>query len=225
MAEFYRATKIEELDRKHPGLRACVEEQYAQHTTHTEIVAMLFEMFDLGEDKVSVQNVSNHYKLRWWPRQNQELAAWREARNRYRILQEEQAKDPECDGARIIETLVTSGIVAQQACLAAADPLKLLAEQRKRLELAQHAQEIGIEKLRVENEKKALELKVQQLERERDEERKEIAGVVSDEKASPEDVRRKIREIYGIVDDSGRAQLGPTGGGAAHAVSGEVAPG
>ena len=68
----------------------------------------------------------------------------------------------------------------------------------RRLEVEK--QEIEIEKQRAENEKAALELKVQQLERERTSERQEIAQVVGDEKAAADDIRRRIREIYGIFE-------------------------
>lgn len=213
MADFYRATKIEELDRKHPGLKAFVEAQFAARTTHTQIASMLEELY--GEE-VSIQRISNHYRLRWWPEQNAELAAYRSARNDYRILKDEQEKDPECDAAKIIETLAVSGIVQQRERIAESDPVKLMAELRKSRELAGNIEiergKLQVAMQTVENDKRALEVKIEQLEQTREREQRQIQGVVANAEKDPKRALELIRGIYGIsgsaddADDADKAK-------------------
>jgi hypothetical protein len=133
MAEFYRLLKIEELDRAHPGLEDFVCAQYANHVGHTQMAALLKEVY--GED-VSVQACSNYYTLKIWKRQNDEARAWLDAKNRFRVLKEEAAVDPHCDSAKMIELFTIDGIVQQRQRLAETDPLKLMAELRRTREAA-----------------------------------------------------------------------------------------
>jgi hypothetical protein len=163
MADFYRPTKIEELEAKHPGIGKFVKEQYGLFTSHRQLVSMLEELY--GET-VSEQALSNHYRLRIWPEREKDRASYRDAHNRVRILLEEQKADPECDAARIIEAFAIQGVVEQQAQISDADPLKLIAEIRKWKQL-EVEKEIETGKLQValtnaQTEKYALELKIEQ---------------------------------------------------------------
>jgi hypothetical protein len=64
----FQATKIEQLDRKHPGLRLQVdlwlEENHAAQLTLKEVCAHIFEKF--GE-KVPQTTLLNYRQRRWWP--------------------------------------------------------------------------------------------------------------------------------------------------------------
>ena len=158
MADFYRATKIEELNRKHPGLQKFVDEQYENKVSHTEICSMLEELY--GEH-VNLQTCSNYYRLVWWKCKDRELDEWLKARARFRVLKEEAAKDPSCGSAQMIELLTVDGIVRQREKIAETDPVKLMRELRQSRELATNTEiekgklELAVQTLRVELAKQA----------------------------------------------------------------------
>jgi len=68
-APFYRRTKIEELDAKHPGLRKFVEERQRRRVSNRVIAAEVLERW--GET-VSGQVLHNFYALRVWPKELRE---------------------------------------------------------------------------------------------------------------------------------------------------------
>jgi hypothetical protein len=200
MADFYRATKVELLDREFPGLKDFVDAQLAASVSLVEICSLVEELY--GEKcKVNPQTMSNYYRLVWWKEHNADIESWRNAKNQFRVLKEEATKDPNCDSAQMIELLTINGIVQQREQIAATDPLKLMAELRRTREsvgnFAIEKAKIDLDKGRLENEKKALELKVEQLERQRAHEHKAICAA-NNKGVSDEEFRRKIQEMYGI---------------------------
>lgn len=98
-------------------------------------------------------------------------------------------------------------------------------------------EKLAIENKRVENQGKALRAKLREANGSRG--RGENRKAVGDEKADPAEIRRRIREIYGLSDDrspgapdpigtgcpgQSGAAAGPTKSGPAPALPGEVAP-
>jgi hypothetical protein len=199
MAEFYRLLKLEELDAKHPGLLAQVRLWYANHSTHTQVASLLWELYN---EEVSIGACANYYQLRIWQEREKDRASYRDARNRVKILLEEQKEDPACDAAKIIEAFTLDGVLAQQGQLAEQDVLKLIAELRKWKTAAGNFEiekaKIDLDKVRVENEKKNLELKIagynRNVEEATDEAEKQIQ---SGQPITADDIKRLRERVIG----------------------------
>ncbi len=152
MEKFYRRTKVEELGERHPpgehgpedkGLLHFVESAQRRRVPGPEIAAAVLEHW--GET-VSGQVLSNHYTLRVWKRQNAEMEALAQSFGQGAALLELQRLHPTSEREELIEALVDAGIIGQQERLMESDPLKLMAERRKRIELDQGQQEINLGK-------------------------------------------------------------------------------
>jgi hypothetical protein len=211
-APFYRRDLIEELEEKHPGLLKFVEERQRRRVPNPQIAAAVLD--EWGE-VVSEQVLSNHYTARVWPQLNLEAESFRRANEQAAIILKIAAENPELDEAKIAKVLLTQAIMETRADLADSDPLKLLAEQRKRLELEQHQQEIEIERERLEHDKKELELKVGQLERQHEREHETVKEAARDAAKDPKAALERILGIYNLGDLAGRgtapAVPGPVG--------------
>jgi len=200
MVDFYRPTKIEVLNATHEGLQNFVEEQFAAKISHTQIASMLEELY--GE-KVNVQAISNHYRLRWWPQQNAELAEYRKAKNQFRVLKEEAEADPGCDSAKMIELLTINGIVQQRERLLETDPVRLMAELRKTREAAGNFQiekgKLELDKQRLVNETEELKLKIAQFRQDVEEATDEAKDKIGKGQALTIDDINRIRErVFGL---------------------------
>ena len=200
MAEFYRLLKLEELDRKHPGLLGQVKLWYANHSTHTRVASLIWELYN---EEVSIGACANYYQLRIWEEQEKDRASYREARNKVKVLLEEQKEDPACDAAKIIEAFALEGVLQQQGQLAEQDVMKLLAELRKWKQL-EADKEIEAGKLEVarqtaENEKKALELKIAEYNRNVEEATDEARNKIESGRAiTREDIDRIRERVFGL---------------------------
>jgi hypothetical protein len=214
MAEFYRLLKIEELDAKHPGLVKQVREWYASHLTHTQVAALIQEVY--GEE-VSIQACSNFYSLRIWKEQEKDRASYREMRNKVKILLEEQRENPESDSAKIVECFTMEGVMQQQGQFAQVDPMKLLAELRKWKTL-ETQKEIETGKLQValqnsETEKQRLAFDLEKEKREHEREKEAVREAAKDGAKDPQATVQRILGIYGLS-----GQPGAPGAGAIAAV-------
>ncbi len=208
MADFYRATRIELLDREYPGLKAFVDTQLTAGVSQFEICAMLEELY--GEKcKVNPQTMSNYYRLVWWKEHNADIESWRNAKNQFRILQEEAVKDPECDSAKMIELLTINGIVQQREQIAATDPLKLMRELRQSQEAKANIEnekgKLEVLRQQAETEKRALELKIGQLEEASNEVEKQIE---SGRPVTREDIDRIRERVFGLPTRASEAATG-----------------
>ena len=220
MAEFYRLLKLEELDRgKCPGLLKQVCEWYANHATHTQVASLISEMY---HEEVSIQACANYYQQRIWKEQEADRRSYREARNRVKVLLEEQKEDPACDAAKIIEAFTLEGVLAQQGQLGEQDIMQLIAELRKwkRLEADKEIEtgklQVALQNAGTEKERLALDLEKLKSQRERD--AKDVKSAVEEKAKDPDALKRRIDEIYGILPFDGNATgdsaavSGPVGG-------------
>jgi hypothetical protein len=66
-APFYRRTKVEELDGKHPGLRRFVEKRQQRRVSYQIIAAEILQKW--GE-RISAQALSNFFIRRVWPKES-----------------------------------------------------------------------------------------------------------------------------------------------------------
>jgi hypothetical protein len=195
MPEFYRLLKLEELDRSHPGLLGQVKLWYANHSTHTQVASLIWELYN---EEVSIQACANYYQLRIWKEQEADRRSYREARNKVKVLLEEQKEDPACDAAKIIEAFTLDGVLAQQGQLAEQDVLKLIAELRKWKQLEAdkeiEAGKLEVAKQTAENEKKELELKIAEYNRNVEEATDEAEKQIQNGQPITADDIRKLRE-------------------------------
>ncbi len=74
-APFYRRTRIEELGEKHPGLCEFVEQAQRRRIPNGQIAA---EVLARWGEKVSLQVLSNFYRLRVWRKESSERGEGRQ---------------------------------------------------------------------------------------------------------------------------------------------------
>ena len=230
MAEFYRATKVEEQDRKFPGLQKFIEDRWEERVTHTEILVMVTELYP--GVKLSIQNLSVHYRLRWWLRKDRELEADLQNRARFRALEERAAQDP-ATRARMIEVFAEDSVLAQRERLAQESPLKLMADLRKSRELAANMEiekgKLALDNRRLENEtaelqrkNRELELKLAEFAGTKEKVKALIGGAEPAEVKDRNELYREIDEIYGVYQPQADPAALP---GAVRSGSGEAAGG
>jgi hypothetical protein len=141
MAPLNRRTKVEELGVKHPGLQEFVEERI-RSVTYQKIAEAVLEQW--GEE-LSPQVISNHYLQRVWPEDNLDAEAIREGYKEAAIIMRLAAENPNQDDAKMAKVLLAQAIVLNKRKLSDADPLKVMTEQRRWVELEQRNKEIEIE--------------------------------------------------------------------------------
>ena len=176
-------TKIEQLDRKHPGLRLEVDllldggGRTPGQGTLEDVRKLLAEKYD---EYLPINTISNYKQHRWLI----EKLRLRELKETFRAVKEElgDAAISESTQARLLELL-------DQAMRAGAtlDPYFLLKEQRL---WAQHEAKVD----EIENDKRKLELEIQR----RETERQKVAEAIGDGEKDPKQSIQRIREIYGL---------------------------
>jgi len=159
MADSYRLTRVEEIEREKPGFEARVKALLGERRPFGEVAATLLAEFAV---EIPERTLANYWERRFNRDQMRLAEAFTEAYGKAEALIRLERAHPEIDRGELIQQLLTAGIISQQEALAIADPLKLLAEQRKRIELEQHAQEIEIDRGKLEQEKKRLEMQIAQ---------------------------------------------------------------
>jgi hypothetical protein len=175
----YTATRIENLDRMHPGLRVDVDLMFDNQATLEAVAAMLEEKY---KQTVSIKTISNYKQRRYLPAK----LGVEKLRDLFRGVKEsfgEQAI-PESTQAVILEKL--------QEALGAGrtlDPHFLLREQRM---WAQHDAKVA----QIENDKKRVELELAKADRAR----QEVERVMKepDAQKDPQRALEQIRGIYGL---------------------------
>jgi hypothetical protein len=160
MADFYRRTRVEELGLAHPGLLEFVEQASRDRMPFPQIAAAIREQY---EEEISPQTLSNHYLLRIWKKKDAEIKSYTDALGQGRALLELQKENPTAERQDLIEAFVDVGIITQKQRLMESDPLKLMAERRRR---AEGQGRFKIETGKLEIEQKRLELDAQRLEKE-----------------------------------------------------------
>lgn len=186
MARF-QATRIEQLFREFPGLEAQVEGFLAENFGFPHYNRELVELISTAVgQRLPPSTVSNWVRRRYWERSRQE--------EKKRIQEQKLAY------AAIAELVGERGLDEAAAArlwqaVQAMTPDQLLAMRKQQLQRDQLA-----------HANRDLELKLERGRRER----QQVAEVVGDEKADAIDVRRRIREIYGL--DSREAGVGPAAG-------------
>lgn len=178
-------TKVEVLDLKHKGLRQCVDMMLDGQKMLEEIQAKVLSTF---EEKIPLSTLSSYKQTRWLARKNRIRAIKEHAEAILQIM----------EGGRAI-TEITQALVFEkvQAAVAAGselDPEFLLAEQRK-------WQALELKRQALEQAKKSLELKVQQM-KQRTEEAVEEAKQKSirGESLTVEDINKIRERVFGLPE-------------------------
>jgi hypothetical protein len=208
MADFYRRTKVEEAGARHAGLLEFVEQSMRDRMPYPQIAEVVLEQWD---ETLSPQVLSNHYALRVWKKQNAEMQVYLDNLGQGRALLELQKQNPTTEREELISTILDVGIITQKTALMEKDPLKLLAEQRKREEgrgrfkietgkLEVENKRLELDSQRLAKENRELDLKLRQAEETIGKVREVVSGE-SGEKADPREVRRRIQDIFGISPD------------------------
>jgi hypothetical protein len=216
MTDSFRQTRVEKLDREHPGLRKFVDEQIAGGQTLSRISELVREAFAV---KIHTSALHNYRHLRWAPDSNAMREVYRQVQAEVKVLMEETSADPNCDAAKMLTAYLKSAIFRQKANLDKMDVAKLMAEERKRSELELHGQEIEIERGKLAAVNKALEIKVGQLEKARATERGKVVNLVGEVAAggavkSKDELLKQLDEIYGVYQEANPLALpGEVGGG------------
>lgn len=203
MSDSYRLTRVEELDRDHPGLEAAVREQMKLGRSLQQVAEILFK--DFGAT-IAVSTLHSYWQRRFNPDLEAQRAAYRKAKAQVQVLVDECGADPSKDATQIVAQLLQTHIFKQQEKLEEADVLKLLAEERKRQELQQRWQEIEIEKGKLqvalrnaETAAKEAEAKLAAMTRERECVKNVVArSEAGAEQKSAAEAIREIREIYDL---------------------------
>lgn len=175
------ATKVEQLDRKYPGLRQLVDLMLDGHGGLAEIQEAVKEKF--GEE-IALSTLSSYKLKRWKPRRD-----WIDAiKNRVQAFSELLTDGKEM--AEIQQAQLFEQIQAAMDDGARLDPQFAVSEQRKLLALQ-------LKREQLEQSKQELELKIEQMERQRAKERKEIEAAMGKEK-NPDAALADIKRIYGL---------------------------
>jgi hypothetical protein len=192
-------TRIEQLDRRYPEkqIELNVGRMLDAGAGGQRICAWLLEV--TGE-RIPPSDVSSYKQRRW-------LAEQRRIRERVETCEALLKVIGKHGISNVTQAEIYRIVDEALRNHAKIDPQFALKEQRL---WAEHE----LKREQLEQLKRDLEFKVEKLEREYASKRQEIAEVVRDEQAAAEDIRRRIREIYGLYD--------APAGGAAAAVSGEV---
>lgn len=208
MSDSYRLTRVEELDRDHPGLEAAVREQMKLGRSLQQVAEILLKGFGVT---IAVSTLHSYWRRRFNPDYEAEREAYRKAKAQVDVLVSECGADPSKDATQILAMLVKSAIFKQQERLEEADVLKLLAEERKRQEIEQRQQEIEIEKGKLqvalqnaETAAKEAEAKLAAMTDERERVKRAVGAAGRDESSEqkdPSDAIREIREIYNLGDE------------------------
>lgn len=175
------ATKVEQLDRKRPGLRQLVDLMLDGHGGLAEIHEAVREKF--GEE-IALSTLSSYKLKRWKPRRD-----WIDAiKNRAQAFKEmlgDGAEMADIQQAQLFEQIQDA--MDDGAMLS---PQFAMKEQR-------HWAELKLKREQLAQERKKLELQIEQMKRQRDKERKEIEKVVSAGKNKAATLE-EIQRIYGI---------------------------
>jgi Protein of unknown function (DUF3486) len=195
MSETYRQTRVEELDREHPGLETFVRELMKLGTPYFKIHEQVMERFGV---EIGVSTLQSYWRRRFNPDLEAERHEYRKAKAQVDVLVSECGADPDKDATQILALLVRSAIFKQQEKLEEADVMKLLAEERKRQEVEIQRGQLQVALTNAETAKKEAEAKAARLEKERDAVKEAIGGAESNEGKDAEALQL-IREIYGIT--------------------------
>jgi len=195
--KLYRRSIILQLEEKHPGLRAMVEDLLRHRHSYTDIVRQVEERSGI---KISLKAVHYFWTTFVGPQERAEAEAFCGARAQVKALLEEVKADPTLDATRIIELLLTNQIVRDRLKLGEADIMALYREQRER------------EKLELQ--RRALSLREKQV-------KKMLAAAPqppgpgqkplhpSGFRQPPSELLQKVREIYGLSEPPGASTLDP----------------
>lgn len=176
----YDKSRIVRLDARHPGLRALVEDRLRRRIDQREIVRELARRFGV---RISATSIRRFWKRVVRPEEEAEAEAFRQARAQAKALIAEMKADPKLDAAKIAEIMLANQIVKDRLKLGEADIMALYREQRER------------EKLELQ--RRAFALK-----------EAEVKRVLKSEQVphDPEELRRKIDEIYGLDEPPAAAE-------------------
>lgn len=192
-----QSTKIEELDRKHTGLRLMVDLALDGGQTLEEIQASVKSRVHVT---VPVTTLSNYKQRRWLPAK----LRIKELQETFRAIKDELGENAigESTQAKILELLDHAMRAGGKF-----DPNLLLTEQRKWAE-------VELKRSQLEQQKRALELKVEQFKGTKDKlkaavEKSAEAGGVN----AKDELLKRIDEIYGTYQEAASAPLpGEVGG-------------
>ena len=185
-------TSVERFDLAYKGLRLAVDLLLDGGNTAAQVAAAIAEQYKL---EIPERTIANYTERRYRPRREQWEETLREKNATMQALKEYGAGS--YTEALLMEQMEESFRRGERASMK-----DLLKEQRERERLALDKDELEVRKLEVENEKKALEAKLSDLEKRRQREIAQVQGVIggaeSSEKVDPDQVRKRIQEIFGI---------------------------
>lgn len=219
MTQSYRLTRVEEIDQEHPGFEVWVKDRLAKEnrTPFAELARLAREEFvcnrhspKVCQIEIAERSLANYWERRFNREQTALSEAYLEAYGKGQALLQMFRQNPNLDRDELVQMLVTSGILTNQARLAEADPLKLLAEQRKRIELEQHAQEIEIDRGKLETEKGKLELQIEKSRQAVEETTHEAAKQIGEGRsATLEDINHIRERTFGLPPIERKPSAGP----------------
>ena len=190
-----KPTLIERLDVKHPGLENDVCVWLKSYVTEVEVAARLRAKY---HETVTPKTIDNYKQKR--------LRV--EAKRIY-----EQKIAYQAFMQAVGEEGLDAGAAAQLwEALQRMQPKELIALRRVQVERARVdvlSRRADVEAQRAENEKKELQATLQQLKKPRGGGKGAVEGAASHDSACPEELRRRINEIYGIYDDNSKGDSQP----------------
>jgi len=174
-------TRIEQFDRKFPGLELAV----VKALDAGEPLAEILELIEAKTGQKVAQTTLSNYKNERWLKRKQRIQALVDRGEAVIALLGEHGAD-DVTKAAIFEQI---GQAMEQG--AELNPHFLLAEQRKWAQLK-------LKREQLEKDKQALELKISQIEQARAREQGEIQAAIKDGEKDPQQSIQRIREIYGL---------------------------
>jgi hypothetical protein len=176
----YRSnSRVDQLEARHPGLRALVENLLRRRVRQGEIARRVYKRFGT---RLSHQSLSTYFRSRIQPEEFAAAEAYRQAHAQARALLEEMKADPALDAAQIAELMLAQQIFKDRAKLGEADILDLYKEQRERRKLELQSQALRL----------------------REKQTKAVLKKMSPPRQPPlsgTELAAKIEEIYGIAEN------------------------
>lgn len=162
MAETYRRTRVEDLDREHPGLEEFVRSGLASGSPLSEICADVRSKFGVA---LAISTLQSFWQRRFAPDLEAQKRTYQNARARADLLLD-LSKQGDRDASEIVKLIVRSQILEKGEELAHADALDLVKLDLRRTE-GEGRMEIERGKLSLERERQQTERERLQLEREK----------------------------------------------------------
>ncbi|HEV2424302.1 MAG TPA: hypothetical protein VGZ29_05690 [Terriglobia bacterium] len=209
MAETYRLTRVEELNRDFPGLEDLVRQEMQKGTNLAEISAKVASKFPSAQ-VLAISTLHSYWQRRFAPDLEQQRRAFQNAKARADLLMELEHSG-NLDAQRIVALLVREKILENSEALAGADPVDLVkldlrrAEGEGRMEierskLGQAEKELQLKREALAVENRRLELEIEKFRSTLDKVKEIAQDVISGEGKAfdPVEAMKKISAVIGV---------------------------